>query len=399
VSGLLPCINSLVESDIEVDVIISPNTFVNANSDVLILDIKSSVSMIHLYNNPLSSDPSTHDDFLEYMVSLQHNYHYDYIFPTLPEHLNHLLAIFNTKFNLNGIKTHNIEYCDKVKFYKMLQTIHVPSPTLYEQPKFPMIVKPARGSGGIGVKILYGQTRLDQFFSTDNIRTTLYQEPVDGKYRHWEYNSFHSDYLMQEFIEGNLITLSGRVENGKVFFDSIFDVETTPAPYCAEKTFTTPSIRITNTILDDCVKIIKHIDLDNSPFLFDIIVNDGIGYFIDFGMRVTNNPQRPIHAIDDSYTRQWISSMLNSSQYQLFLNKCCKFEYFDFEKGKISLIECTTKELATEIVLPNVNDILHMSRNDMLLDVKGYFIVLGDTFAEVAQKSDAIINSIKITYY
>lgn len=398
VTGLLPCIDSLVDSLIDVDVIISPNTFVNSNSGLLIADIKPYVSMIHVYNNTLSSDPSTHDAFLKFMIELQENNHYDYILPTLPEHLNHLLATVNTKFNLKGIKEHNKEYCDKANFYKMLQAIEVPCPRLYEEPIFPLIVKPSRGSGGIGVKILYNREQFEQFFSTDNLLTSQYQEPINGKYRHWEYNSFNSDYLVQEYIEGNLITISGRVENGNVFFDSVFDIETTPAPYCAEKTFTSPSVNATDAIFDDCIKVIKHIDLDNSPFLFDVIVNEDKGYFIDFGMRVTNNPQKPIHAIDDSYTRQWVWSMMNLSQYQLDLNKCCRFQYFDFEKGKVKSIECDLKELATEIVLPNNNDVLYMSRNDMLLDTKGYFIVIANTLLEVTEKAEAILNSIKITY-
>lgn len=398
VHGLLPCLHSLTDSLIEVDVIISPNTFVNSDSDSLIADIKPHVSTIHINKNLLSSDSSTHDTFLEYMIELQDKNHYDYILPTLPEHLNHLLASFNTKFNLKGIKDQHKAYCDKANFYQILQAIEVPCPRLYEEPIFPLIVKPSRGSGGIGVKILYNREQFDQFFSTDNLLTSQYQEPINGKYRHWEYNSFNSNYLVQEYVEGNLITISGRVENGNVFFDSVFDIETTPAPYCAEKTFTYPSVNITDTILDDCVKIIKYIDLDNSPFLFDVIENDGKGYFIDFGMRVTNNPQKPIHAIDDSYTRQWIWSMINTSGYQVDLSKCCRFQYFDFEKGKIQSIECDLKELATEIVLPNSNDVLYMSRNDMLLDTKGYFIVIGDTQLEVKQKAEAILNSIKITY-
>jgi predicted ATP-grasp superfamily ATP-dependent carboligase len=346
----------------------------------------------------VSSNPNTHSTFLDYLIKLQDTNHYDYILPTLPEHLNHLMALLNTKFNLKGIKEHNIDYCNKAKFYQMLQAIEVPSPQLYEEPIFPLIVKPALGSGGIGVKILYERTHFDQFFSTDNLLTSQYQESINGKYRHWEYNSFNSEYLIQEYIEGALITISGRVENGTIFFDSIFDIKTTPAPYCAEKTFTAPSKNVTDTILDDCVKVIKHVDLDNSPFLFDVIVSQGKGYFIDFGMRVTSNPQRLIHAIDNSYTRQWVLSMINSSQYQIQLNRCCEFQYFDFKKGKISSIECSMTDLATEIVLPNSNDILKSSRNDMLIDTKGYFIVTGDTPIDVKQKADAIINSIHITY-
>jgi hypothetical protein len=41
---------------------------------------------------------------------------------------------------------------------------------------------------------------------------------------------------------------------------------------------------------------------------------------------------------------------------------------------------------------------LHMSRNDILLEAKGYFIVIGNTSSEVNQKANAIINSINITY-
>jgi predicted ATP-grasp superfamily ATP-dependent carboligase len=398
VSGLLPCLYSLAESLIEVDVIISPNTFVNNNSVSLIADIKPYVATLHINNNLLSPDPRTHDTFLDYMIELQNTNQYDYILPTLPEHLNHLLAIVNTKFNLKGIKEHNKEYCDKRNFYQMLETIEVPCPRLFKEPVFPLIVKPSRGSGGIGVKILHNLEQFDQFFSTDNLLTSQYQEPINGKYRHWEYHSFNSEYLVQEYIEGKLITISGRVENGNIFFDSVFDIETTPAPYCAEKTFTTPSVNITDTILADSTKVIKHIDLDNSPFLFDVIVSAGKGYFIDFGMRVTNNPQKPIHAIDNSYARKWIWSMMNQSQYQLELDKCCKFQYFNFEKGKIKSIECNKKELAVEIVLPHNNDVLHMSRNDMLLEAKGYFIVIGNTSSEVNQKANAIINSINITY-
>ncbi len=393
--NLLCCLKSLNDFLIEYDVVIAID---NSEFDYLLSKLKGLVpaTNIKIYNKEVNYDVTTHNNFEIFLEELIVAEHYSYILPTMPDYTNHIVASLNSKFNLPGIQINHIDLCNKETYYKIFESLEISHPKTITDTsvlEYPVIVKPAAGTGSIGVKVIFNKDELTEFFDIDPTATP------ENEFWKQGYFNFGGNYIIQEFVQGDLVTVSGRVVNNQIIFDAIFDIESTPPPWCTELVFRFPS-KVSELIIDNikeqACRFLQHIHLNNSPFLFDVIVNKADFYFIDFGMRITNNPQKPLHSLCKEYTGLWVISLIANEQYKPVFNGACIYHNFNFPAGIISKIECNNS--ADELVLPHIGKRIYPSRHDMLANNKGYFIIVDKSITEVSNRANKLLQSICIEY-
>lgn len=397
-------INSLSEVNYNFDYIQYKNLVLEIPNDV----IENRIIYPYLFNvNNVDLNFYT-----EWLIELINRNQYTYLFPTFYDYLTPVYAEMNERFNFKGIKSEQAQYNKKHVYMNEWKKLGIPTPQNLQvtdslnipvkQYKYPLIVKPTNGTSGVGVKLIYNEDELFDFFSVTHDKQTLYQEKLGDKYRHWEYFSFGGEYIIQEYIEDSaLYSMQGRVVNGVIYDDGFYDVEITNVPYFAEVAYRYPSIldkTIIENIYKDITHFIKHIRLDNSPFMFDILVSNNQYYFIDFGMRFSTYPMQVLTAYDKHIPKYWIDHLFHDKEYKIENFGHYYFRKLNLEKGILKRIECSKLHLAKKHFFPAVGKTLSMSRNDYLLDKKGHFIVEGDTRLECENKMNQLFNSLHVEY-
>ena len=286
-----------------------------------------------LYNNLKEND---------YDVVLE-NTNIDFVYPTFTDTQLSQITQFNIQNNLVGIKQTTSELIKtKDRYYTIFNQLNIPCPTVYgvikcdknifnnipKDIEYPCIVKPFDGTGGLNVYIASDYKDLILYIS----KTFLFQR-----------NYYNKSFILQEYIQGSIVTIVGRVLNKQIKVDMLCDIETNSFPYPIETGLVYPSKH--NDKLTDIVnhlkKFISYIELDNYPFMLDVIVADDV-YFIDFGARVSVNPQFLIwHGGEKNYGIK----LLNSIVYQQ-----------DFEMDTIRPISFRVKP--TDKILKSDSDVL-----------------------------------------
>lgn len=397
-------INSLSDVDYNFDFIQYKNLVLNVPSDI----VKNRIIYPYTFNvNDIDLEFYT-----QWLTDLIKKNDYTYLFPTFYDHLTPVYASINERFNFKGIKSEHAHYSKKHIYMKEWDRLGIPIPqNLYitdslnipiNQYKYPLIVKPTNGTSGVGVKLIYSENELIDFFSINHNKQTLYQEKFGDMYRHWEYFSFGGEYIIQEYIkDASMYSMQGRVVNSVIYDDGFYDVEITNEPYFAEVAYRYPST-LDKTIIDniylDINRFIKHIQLDNSPFMFDILVSNNQYYFIDFGMRFSTYPMQVLTSYDKHIPKYWLDHLFHNKEYKLDNLNHYYFRKLNLKKGILKRIECSKLHLAKKHFFPAVGKTLSMSRNDYLLDKKGHFIVEGDTRLECENKMNQLFNSLHVEY-
>ncbi|NBO28132.1 MAG: hypothetical protein EBV10_02670 [Synechococcaceae bacterium WB6_1A_059] len=330
----------------------------------------------------------------------------DYIFPIANERSNLIIAKMNQKFNLIGIKETHTNFLLKSIYYDKMESLNIPIPIKYkltDEKKFPVIVKPSLGFASFGVKILYNEEEIKDWFRLDHPKIHPYQISVDGKHSHLEYAHQNCGYIIQEYIKSDLITIAGRVFFNKIYFDFVCDIISSPPPYCSEIRLQWPSKygeEIFSKIFNDCRKFLKDIELNQSHFMFDVLIVNHNYYFIDFGMRLPANPQALIHACDIYYTKNWMNHLFNNKKY--ILQKKPNFfiinENFQLQKGVITNIEMTQEVDVFDYTLPKIGTKVFLPRNDLFLSFNGDVTVKEKSLQDADNKLNKFYSNLKITF-
>jgi carbamoylphosphate synthase large subunit len=266
----------------------------------------------------------------------------DFVYPAFSDFQLSWITQYNINNNIIGIKQ---KTADSIKtkdlYYKIFNELNIPCPKvygvikcdknlLYNIPKdiiYPCIVKPSDGTAGCDVYIASSCKDLILFLS----RRFFFQ----GMY-------YNKSVIIQEYVEGSVVSIVGRILNNEIKVDMFYDIECNSFPYPIETASVYPSKH--NHKLADIVnhlkKFISYIELNNYPFMLDVIVADDV-YFIDFGARASFNPQFLIwHGGEKNYGIK----LLNSILYQQ-----------DFEMDPIRPISFKVKP--TEQILKHDNDV------------------------------------------
>lgn len=245
--------------------------------------------------------------------------------------------------------------------------------------KFPIVAKPANGTGGIGIKVLESRNDYNRFVKDIH------------------YNDLDSHYIFQEFIQGPTVSVSGRVVNGKFILDCIYDIEISDLPFRAETGFTWPSKSSTlvqNDIKGYCRLMCESLGYDNGPFMADFVIQDETAYLVDFSPRLSTSGQTIIkYSADCDYNRIVMDSISCKSDIRIQLNKAVVFRHFNLEKGKYDISMNKGAEYE-ELHLPKSQQFLR--RMDLLVGLNGYAITTGKRLLDAELKYKNVLAHINI---
>jgi biotin carboxylase len=283
---------------------------------------------------------------------------YSCIFPAFGDRSILVVAELNKKFNLHGISPDTAKLINsKIGYYNLWHELQIPFPMLYDtlescetlstppkNIKYPCIVKPSVGTASVGIQIIEDQQSLIDFFADTEEQLHKYQEKHGVNYKKLQYCSGTNEYMIQTYVEGDVVSFIGHVYKEQIYFDFIFDIESTSYPYAAETGLKYPSKHSSRLLQDKTTPYLKKffdkIRFDNSPFMLDIIVdkNNKI-HFIDFSPRLSVSHTLMWHAGEKDYGYKLINKLLHGIDYTLSINKSVLFRQLPFEKKEIQHIE------------------------------------------------------------
>lgn len=299
----------------------------------------------------------------------------DYIFPLyndmLLPYIHDLVGITKEQSDILSNKQRYTEYAYKLG-------IPVPRTQAYIA-KFPVIAKPANGTGGIGIKVLNN----------------------DSEYEHFKkdihYNDLDSHYIFQEVIEGPTVSVSGRIVNGECIIDCIYDIEVSNLPFRAETGFTWPSKSSTivqQDIKHYCRTMCESLDYTNGPFMADFVVQNETAYLVDFSLRLSTSGQTIIkYSADCDYNKLIMDSISCKSKIRVHMDKAVVFRYFDIEKGNYNVSMRDGAEYL-ELSLPKSQQ--YLRRMDMLVGMNGYAITSDKRLLDAELKWQSVLAHIEL---
>jgi len=252
-------------------------------------------------------------------ITTLNNIKVDFVYPTFADTQLSWITQYNINNNLIGIKQKTADLIKtKDLYYKIFNELNIPCPKvyrvikcdknlLYNIPKdiiYPCIVKPFDGTGGCDVYIASDHNDLILFLS----KTFLFQR----KY-------YNKSVILQEYVQGSIVSIAGRVLNNEIKVDMFYDIESNSFPYAAQTASVYPSKyndKLTD-IVNHLKRFIDYIELDNYPFMLDVIVADDV-YFIDFGARVSFSPQFLMwHGGEKNYGIKLLNSILYQQDFEM----------------------------------------------------------------------------------
>ena len=393
----------LKENNFEIDIMVS-----SANPEYgLMIDELSQIQNVNIV--------SSREEFLNTVNYLTSCFNYDYIFPTFPEPHLMVMSQINDRMKLLGISTNCAEKIkEKSIYYEIWKQLEIPVPQIYQMIpkleecvnvsnniKFPCLVKPSGGMSSVGIKIIENEAQLIEFFKDVDQKVHGFQESHGSKFKHFEYYSADTDYIIQEYIDAPVISIIGHVYQQTVQLDFIYDIESDAHPYRPETGLIFPSMAasavVIATIEKDIKKFISFIGLDNSPFMVDVILKDGVVYFIDFAARISAGAHLIRYSGEQKYYSKLVSKITQGQKMVLSTPKSVIQRRIPLAPGNFKTISIKNASLADYIKYPSEKKIA-LSRNDLSIVVNGYFYVSGNSISEAEQVYQKIIDSIEIDY-
>lgn len=356
----------------------------------------------------------TEEELLDLFNQLTVEVRYDYIFPKLPDHHMIHLAEANDRLGIPGISRKTVgQIKEKKIYYDIWKNLEIPIPETYQivpnksnlsflTPgiKYPCIVKPSGGMSSLGIKILDNGKKLIDFFEDVDVKVHDHQETNGNKFKNFEYYSVDSDYLIQEYVTGRVVSIMGHVCDNKISLDFIYDIHTDAYPYAAETGFVYPSVLSPNSLekisgLID--RFISYIELDDSPFMFDIIVDEDRFYFIDFAARLSAGAHLLKYTGEVNYGSKLVMKILDKIDFSVDCQKNIIKRQLPLKTGKIKFLTIGKESLADYIKYP-VKDKINLPRNDIAVSNNGYVYISGNNKKECETKYKELIDSISVLY-
>jgi len=158
---------------------LSPDNFkiigCNASSDT---PFKGRVG--NFYKIPLAEDP----DFLNSLYKIIENEKIDLFVPIMESELYRVKSeLGESRAKVLGSKTEVLDtFQNKKRTYKFFKDKDIPYPELYssDNKKFPLILKPEKGMGSVGIYICKNDEEFDFYSKKINLEAYLIQEFIEG---------------------------------------------------------------------------------------------------------------------------------------------------------------------------------------------------------------------------
>lgn len=347
-------IDAFLDNDIDIDI------FVASKEYSLTEKIKNKVKNIYYYDGPWWNGRTVEDEdnIIALIIEIFSKNRYDFVFPDWTDNDIEFFATINERANIPGIKDYKSVY-GKHRYYEIFNKLSIPTPlTFVDDHRYPLIYKPSYGTAGEGICVCNSKEELQKVL---NIR--------------------HEHHILQQYINGETFCVVGHVYRSTVNIDLIYDIEITSPPFCAEIGFVFPSrfSHLELKIKKFIQKFVDYINLDNSPFMFDLIIDsDENFFFIDFSPRVSNTIHDLMYYIDNKdYFYNFANKILNNIDFTLKNSKC-------FIKRNFLINDCVDKKSKyilndgiMELQISKNKD--HLIKNDVDVECKtGYIIATGN---------------------
>jgi len=334
-------------------------------------------------------------DAEDYQSTLDIAKHYKVkgIVTTATDHPIIMMAKIASKLNLRFPSVESVStILDKVTFKNVLQNNNILCAKGYsyyisERPieldlNYPIIIKPNRNSGSRGVFKCYSYEELLNFLP-DTIKFCS-----DGK------------YLIEEYIEGDEISVEGYIYQGKLQIVQVTDKIVSNPPYNVEMGHIQPS-KYRDSIEDIYYllnRVVSATGLDNCGIHPELKVNDSGFYLIEMGPRLGGDyitsrlvPLSTGFNIEEAIIKISIGEEPN---YE-FEDNAAMIKYLDIPDHTI-VQKCPTENFVKEIS-DNVKEFsFNLKCGDVVphitnsLDRYGYIIISCNTISEMINEVDEI---------
>tara|TARA_B110000503_G_scaffold143686_1_gene247025 strand:- start:3036 stop:4280 length:1245 start_codon:yes stop_codon:yes gene_type:complete len=335
----------------------------------------------------------------------------DYIYPSWIDFRTMAMAHINEELNMPGLGIDSaLKIFDKLTYQTILEKEGITLPKIiscldpyseqyfYNNDLFPLIAKPIKGTGSLGVKVLQSAKDATEFFKDYDTPFNSFCEKGQNGYKHHDYHCFSSCYILQEYIDGELVSVSGHAVNNKVNVDLVYDIVSSELPYRAEIGFTYPSKHNKEELTFIIEKIIKTLKIDNSPFMMDFIYKDNTFYLIDFSARFSTSTQYMMNYLGEKdYAFNVVNKILNNVDFNIELQNCISIRHLPIEKGKIKYINIDATECVTA-QLPEIGSQHYSSRIDAYAGNKGFIVAEASDLLSLEEKINRILQTLEIKY-
>jgi hypothetical protein len=346
------------------------DSLITAGHDVTLLHRTYVSDLDQVYLRPyFRVDVDDDVSFIRQMAELAKTV--DYILPTWADFHAPLAAGVNRTCQLPGIQQAQL-LGSKIDYYQVFAELDIPHPRVYtDTVEFPCVVKPTWGTNSIDVQVIEDAVALVEYQQRDRFAPPTVRD---------------NSLIVQQYLPGVVTSVQGHVYRGQVSVDLVYTIESDAYPYGAETGFVYPSNQDTlvrEQLTQQMTKFFNHIGLDNSPFMCDGIVHDGVYHVFDFGARLSTSAQMIMtYSGDASYGAQWVNRLTTGAPVSLKLDKAVIFRQLKLAPGRYQF-EITGEVVADELVLPV--QVLPVT-NDRQMFQNGHAITTGQNLAEAEQK-------------
>ena len=221
-----------------------------------------------------------------------------------------LIACLNQAFHLSGVncsmaqlwryKTAYLKYFKQLGFKtpQLYQTLSPgEEPDLSSIPSFPVICKPDSGSGSSGVFLVKSPDMLLWFFQPDPCQNLSKFEKYwrvrfkNKKYANYVYQDCGSNYIVEEFIQGPLLSVVGIKAVNGIEISVIFKIGPSAPPFRSEHEFLIPypdDQKAVEKAQSLVYRLVKESVFPYGPFMLDFIISSkGEFYLIDAAPRMS----------------------------------------------------------------------------------------------------------------
>lgn len=312
------------------------------------------------------------------------------------------VALVCEKLNLSGISSDTaVKATDKGEMIKAFKKYDVPSPWFFiaenekvfneikDKIDYPCIMKPVDNSGSRGVVLV---KNLDEL--RDNFNYSISQSRGAG-------------VIIEEYMEGNEVSVEIMVVNGKVNVLAITDKLTTGAPHFVEMGHSQQSKFDGETkekIKDVATKAVKAVGIDKGPAHVEIMVTKSGPKMIELGARMGGDCITT-HLVPLSTGIDMVEATIKTAcgivpDVTPKIDKGSAIRYFSVPRGtikEISGVENAQKiEGVKEITfVKNVGDTAGDINSST--DRVGFVIAQGNTAEDAVEICEKAINTVKIT--
>jgi hypothetical protein len=286
----------------------------------------------------------------------------------------------------------------KTEIYHLASECGIDTPTIYSSPTmYPLLAKPINGTGSLGVKKIHDAQEYYNFFEAEHKKTSLMQVPRKSGFTPHDYFDLGKGYQIEEFIEGDVSTIVGCIIDGQVHLGYTYDIESNIDEYLTTTKAILPSRHHhkLSSFTSKIERLLNVMNINNTPFIIDVIVSNHKIYLIDFALRFGGN-ELTFNVCSDWMIRAIIAIKERSPLSTMTLNKTYIYQVLPFKKGVV--IDFTIDRSLPDMIKEPSSKEFYTCKNLHSVIPRGYVLVSSDSIEEATIRLKTLLNTFKVIY-